>query len=262
MMTELGQISGVLLDIDGVLYAGGRAIEGGRETVAWLESEGIPFRCVSNTTSRSRRSIAARLRALDYDIHESLIFNPPLAAIRHLRGKKTFLLTQGDVRDDFLAADIPLVEEGAEAVVVGDAGNGFTYEAMNRAFRMALEGAGIVALEKDRYWMGADGLMLSAGPFVAALEYATGSEAVVVGKPSSEFFRLALEDMGAEPSEALMVGDDLRTDIGGAQAAGMRTALVRTGKFRQEVFETSRIRPDLLLPSIAGLPRAMRGIFI
>jgi len=261
-MAEAGQIRGVLLDIDGVLYAGGRAIDGGRETVAWLEEEGIPFRCVSNTTSRSRHSIAARLRALDYDIDDSLIFNPPLAAIRHLQGKKTFLLTRGDVRDDFIAAGIALVEEGAEAVVVGDAGDGFTYEAMNRAFRMALEGSGIVALEKDRYWMGEDGLMLSAGPFVAALEYASEREAVVVGKPSPEFFRLALEDMGIQPSSAIMVGDDLRTDVGGAQAAGMRTALVRTGKFRQEVFEASLIRPDLLLPSIASLPEAIRETFI
>jgi HAD superfamily hydrolase (TIGR01458 family) len=257
-MADFGQIRGVLLDIDGVLYAGGRAIDGGKETLAWLEDQGIPFRCVSNTTSRSRRSIAARLLALGYDIDDALIFNPPRAAIRHLQGKKTFLLTTGDVRDDFVAAGIAPVEEGAEAVVVGDAGDGFTYEAMNRAFRMVLEGAGIVALEKDRYWMGADGLMLSAGPFVAALEYATGREATVVGKPSPEFFRLALEDMGIRPSEALMVGDDLRTDVGGAQAAGMSAALVRTGKFRQDIFEASLIRPDLLLPSIAGLPEAIR----
>jgi len=68
--------------------------------------------------------------------------------------------------------------------------------------------------------------------------------------------------MGIQPSSALMVGDDLRTDVGGAQAAGMRTALVRTGKFRQEVFEASLIRPDLLLPSIASLPEAIRETFI
>lgn len=261
-MAEIERIRGVLLDIDGVLYAGGRAIGGGKETVAWLASAGIPFRCVSNTTSRSRRSIAARLRTMGYDIDASWIFNPPLAAIRRLQGKRTFLLAQGDVGDDFLAAGVPLVEEGAEMVVIGDAGNSFTYRAMNLAFRAVLEGAGIVALEKDRYWMGADGLMLSAGPFVAALEYATGSEAAVVGKPSPEFFRLALEDMGVRPSEALMVGDDLASDIGGAQAAGMKTALVRTGKFRQDAFEASPIRPDLLLRSIADLPGALSKRYI
>lgn len=256
-MTENREIRGVLLDIDGVLYVGGEAVEGGRETVAWLRDNHVPFRCVSNTTSRSRRSIAEKLHGYGYDIDANLIFNPPVAAIRHLAGKKTFLLTRGNVRDDFEAAGIPLVEHGAEAVVVGDAGEGFSYAAMNRAFRLVLDGAAIVALEKDRYWMGDDGLMLSAGPFVAALEYATGKSATVVGKPSPAFFTLALADMGVSPEEALMVGDDIRTDIGGARAVGMKTSLVMTGKFRQDTLDASPYRPDHLLGSVADLPAAL-----
>jgi HAD superfamily hydrolase (TIGR01458 family) len=247
------EIRGVILDIDGVLYAGGKAVEGGKETITRLRDNGIPFRCVSNTTSRSRRSIAEKLRGHGYDIDAGLIFNPPLAAIRQIAGKKTFLLTQGDVREDFEDAGIPLVEDGAEVVVIGDAGDGFSYAAMNRAFRMVLDGAEIVALEKDRYWMGDGGLMLSAGPFVAALEYATGKTATVVGKPSAAFFSLALADMGVPPDEALMVGDDIRTDIGGAQAIGMKTALVMTGKFRKDTLDTSPYRPDHLIPSVADL---------
>lgn len=247
------EIRGVILDIDGVLYAGGKAVEGGKETIARLRDNGIPFRCVSNTTSRSRRSIAEKLRGHGYDIDAGLIFNPPLAAIRQIAGKKTFLLTQGDVREDFEDAGILLVEDGADVVVIGDAGDGFSYAAMNRAFRMVLDGAAIVALEKDRYWMGDGGLMLSAGPFVAALEYATGKTATVVGKPSAAFFSLALADMGVPPDEALMVGDDIRTDIGGAQAIGMKTALVMTGKFRKDTLDTSPYRPDHLIPSVADL---------
>lgn len=246
-------IRGVILDIDGVLSVGGRAVEGGKEMIARLRDNGIPFRCVSNTTSRSRRSIAEKLRGHGYDIDAGLIFNPPLAAIRQIAGKKTFLLSQGDVREDFEDAGIPLVEDGAEVVVIGDAGDGFSYAAMNRAFRMVLDGAAIVALEKDRYWMGDGGLMLSAGPFVAALEYATGKTATVVGKPSAAFFSLALADMGVPPDEALMVGDDIRTDIGGAQAIGMKTALVMTGKFRKDTLDTSPYRPDHLIPSVADL---------
>jgi HAD superfamily hydrolase (TIGR01458 family) len=249
----MADIRGVLLDIDGVLYVGGEAVEGGRETVAWLRDNDIPFRCVSNTTSRSRTSIAEKLQGYGYDIDDKLIFNPPLAAIHHIAGKKTFLLTRGDVREDFEAAGIPLVEDGAEAVVIGDAGDGFSYAAMNRAFRMVLDGAAIVALEKDRYWMGEDGLMLSAGPFVAALEYATERSATVVGKPSPAFFSLALADMGVPPEQALMVGDDIRTDIGGAQAIGMKTALVMTGKFRKDTLDSSPYRPDHLIASVADL---------
>ncbi|WP_342679548.1 TIGR01458 family HAD-type hydrolase [Methanofollis sp. UBA420] len=261
-MAEKREIRGVLLDIDGVLYVGGQAVAGGREAVAWLRDNGIPFRCVSNTTSRSRRSIAEKLQGYGYEIDESLVFNPPVAAIHHIAGKRTFLLTRGSVREDFEAAGIPIVEDGAEAVVVGDAGDGFSYAAMNRTFRMVLDGAAIVALEKDRYWMGDDGLMLSAGPFVAALEYATGKTATVVGKPSAAFFSLVLADMGVSPAQALMVGDDIRTDIGGAQGAGMKTALVMTGKFRKDIFDTSPYRPDHLLDSVADLPAAIEATYI
>ncbi|TAJ45881.1 TIGR01458 family HAD-type hydrolase [Methanofollis fontis] len=257
-----GQIRGVLLDIDGVLYVGDRAVEGGTETIAWLRDEGIPFRCVSNTTRRSRRSIAARLGDLGYDITESEIFNPPIGAIRHLQGRTAFLLTTGDVADDFLSGGITLVRNEAEAVVIGDAGDNFTYEHLNAAFRMILDGAAIIALERDRYWMGGDGLMLSAGPFVAALEYATGRQATVVGKPAPEFFLGALQEIGVDPAGALMVGDDIRTDIDGARAVDMNTALVQTGKFRQEVYEASGTRPDHLIPSIAALPDLVRRTYI
>ena len=91
----------------------------------------------------------------------------------------------------------------------------FTYTRLNEAFRQLLEGAELIALEKDRYWMGNDGMMLSAGPFVAALEYASGKKAVVMGKPSRDFFMRALASMNARPDHSVMIGDDVVTDIGG-----------------------------------------------
>jgi len=138
-------------------------------------------------------------------------------------------------------------------VVVGDAEDGFTYDRLNRAFRLVMEGARIIALEKDRYWMGADGLCLSAGPFVAALEYATGAVAEVVGKPSSDFFEIALAGMGASAQETAMIGDDINTDVGGAKNLGMMGILVRTGKYREDLLDRSSVIPDLILESISEL---------
>ncbi|ABN58144.1 MULTISPECIES: TIGR01458 family HAD-type hydrolase [Methanoculleus] len=181
----------------------------------------------------------------------------PVAGAAHLReGGRTrcFLLTTPDARTDFEEAGITAVEEGADAVVVADAGDCLTYECLNRAFRLLIGGADLVALEKDRYWMGADGLMLSAGPFVTALEYAAGKEAEVIGKPSPAFFLRALRDIGAEPGEAAMVGDDIVTDIGGARACGMKGILVKTGKYREETVRHSGITPDLVIDSLADLP--------
>jgi HAD superfamily hydrolase (TIGR01458 family) len=122
-----------------------------------------------------------------------------------------------------------------------------------------MKGADLIALEKDRYWMAPDGLSLSAGPFVSALEYATGKTAALVGKPSKAFFSLALDDMGLAGDQVVMIGDDILTDVGGAQQAGIRGALVRTGKFSEEALKNSGIRPDFILDSIARISRIVES---
>ncbi|WP_292730305.1 TIGR01458 family HAD-type hydrolase [Methanoculleus sp.] len=251
------KVGAVLIDIDGVLYVGDRPVAGAERALRELDRRGIPYRFVSNTTRRSRRSVARRLEELGYSIPETRIITAPVAAAAHLReGGRTrcFLLTTPDARTDFEEAGIAAVEEGADAVVVADAAEGLTYASMNRAFRLLMDGADLIALEKDRYWMGSDGLMLSAGPFVAALEYAAGKEAEVIGKPSGTFFLRALREIGINPDKAAMVGDDIVTDIGGARACGMKGILVRTGKYREETVRRSGIAPDLIIDSLADLP--------
>jgi len=189
-------------------------------------------------------------------IGEQEILTPAVAAVAVLRkaGNTAFLLTTGDVSRDFEEAGVVLTDDHPDCVVVGDAGGRFTYGLLTRAMRMIVVGAELIALEKDRTWMGADGLMLSAGPFVTALEYATGKQAVCIGKPSPDFFAAALEGLGVPASGAAMVGDDVLTDIGGAQACGLRGILVRTGKFREETLAASGIVPDLVTDSVADLP--------
>lgn len=251
---------GVLLDIDGVLMVGGDPVEGAKDTLSFLQDTCIPFRCISNTTRRSRRSIAGRLGAMGLAIPESHIFTPAVAAAALLAGRalsRCMLLVCEDTVRDFEAAGIEPVMDRVDAVVVGDAGNRMTYEALNACFRCILEGAPLIALEKDRYWRDADGLSLSAGPFVAALEYATGTAAELVGKPSPAFFARALEALGTAPERTLMVGDDIRTDIGGAQGSGIRGVLVRTGKYREDLVEAAGIAPSAVIDSIADLPRLL-----
>jgi HAD superfamily hydrolase (TIGR01458 family) len=218
--------------------------------------EKIPFRCVSNSTRKSRASIAAKLAALGFEIPESSIFSPPLAAVRYMdeAGKhRAFLLVTDDAGRDFARACTDDGSDTVDYVIVGDAGDKVTYASMNHAFRCLMEGADLIALERDRYWMDKDGLSLSAGPFVAALETATGKTATVVGKPSKEFFGLALRDMGLFAENVVMIGDDILTDIGGAQGAGMRGALVRTGKFREEAVRAAPVIPAWIINSIADI---------
>ncbi len=200
-------IGAVLIDIDGVLHVGDRPVEGAGRALRELDRRGIPYRSVSSTTRSSRRSVAQRLHRLGYEIPEPWIVTAPAAAAVDLReGGRTrcCLLTTPDARADLEENGISAVDGGADAVVVGGAGGALTCERLNRAFRLLMEGAGLIALEKDRYWMEGDGPMLSAGPVVAALEYAAGIEAEVIGKPSPAFFQRALQGIGARPLETAM----------------------------------------------------------
>ncbi len=249
-------IKGFLIDLDGVLYIGDQPIPGAQAAISNLMKSGYAFRFISNTTRKCRKTLYSRLSAMGFEIPEEYIFTPPLAAVAYIKktGRKNcFLLTTGDVDRDF--EPVCARDSGAKPdfVIVGDAGEAITYDNLNSAFRCLMEGAELIALEKDRYWMADDGLSLSAGPFVQALEFASGKKAMVMGKPSEGFFAMALFDMGLQTGEVAMIGDDIYTDIGGAQQAGMRTIFVRTGKFREDILKSAMIKPTRIIDSIASL---------
>jgi HAD superfamily hydrolase (TIGR01458 family) len=249
-------VRGFLIDLDGVLYVGDQAIKGARESIDLLRDRNYTFRFVSNTTRKCRNTIAERLSSLGFEIPEEYIFTPPLAAVACMKnaGKHhCYLLTTGDVYRDFEHECSCDKGSGVDFVIIGDAGDEITYDSMNAAFRYLMNGADLIALEKDRYWLAPCGLSLSAGPFVQALEFATGKTATIVGKPSKPFFELALHDMGLRADQVAMIGDDILTDIGGARTMGMQGILVRTGKYRKDAVDNAVIKPDFVIDSIAQL---------
>ncbi|MGI9394900.1 MAG: HAD-IA family hydrolase, partial [Boseongicola sp.] len=160
------------------------------------------------------------------------VLTPAEAACSWLRRARyaPHLLVQPDLEEDFL--DIP--KSDRVAVVVGDAGPYFTFDRMNAAFRMLMDGAPFLALATNRVFSDADGkLSLDAGAFVRALEYSSGTSALLLGKPSPEFFLAGANSMGCSLSEVVMIGDDAESDISGAISAGIqKSVLVKTGKYR------------------------------
>jgi phospholysine phosphohistidine inorganic pyrophosphate phosphatase len=252
---RLDGVEALLLDLSGVIYVQDEAVPGAPEALARLREAGIPIRLVTNTTMRPRRAILERLARLGIEADPSELLTPATLARRRCEeaGYDSIALV---VLDD-LREDLEGLEEsraGVDAVIVGDLGDRWDYAVLNRAFRLLMEGAELIALQRNRYWETADGLSLDAGPFVAALEYAVGREAEVVGKPSPAFFELVLSDLGVKPSAAAMVGDDVEADIGGALEAGIAGILVRTGKYREEDVRTSGIEPTATVDSIADVP--------
>jgi HAD superfamily hydrolase (TIGR01458 family) len=141
-----------------------------------------------------------------------------------------------------------------DAVLVGDLGEIWSYALLQEAFEYLMGGAALIALSRDRYWMREGRLRLDAGPFVAGLEFAVGRKAIVAGKPCPAFYEAALSSLGlAQAGSVAMVGDDLWSDVEGAQQAGLQGWLVRTGKYRESALADAAITPDRILASIADL---------
>lgn len=245
------RIKGLLVDLDGTLYVGDEPVEGAREAVARVQSAGLALRYVTNTTRVSRREVVARLREMGFAAREEHVFTPAAAAAARLRGRKVHALVAEALREDL--AGVELTDDAPECVLVGDLGRGFDYARLNAAFCCLMDGAELIALQKNRYWRESDGLSLDAGAFVVALEYASGKEATVVGKPEAPFFAAALGDMGLGAREVAMVGDDAESDVAGAKRAGLVGVQVETGKYRPGVESEA----DLIVESFAALPEVL-----
>jgi HAD superfamily hydrolase (TIGR01458 family) len=259
--------SAFLLDLDGTLYTQAGAIPGAPELVRAFRAKGVPFRLVTNTSSRPRRLLVERHRSYGFEVEAADIQTPIFTAVKLLteRGHRRIapFLPVGSLEDltglELAGGVAPSTEGGTPptAVLVGDLGERWTYALLQEAFSLVMAGAELMALSRDRFWQRADGLALDAGPFVAALEYATTRSATVAGKPSPEFFHAAAAGLprptDAASVEVVMVGDDLWSDVQGAQRAGYRGWLVRTGKFREDQLGSSGVRPDRVLNSLADL---------
>jgi HAD superfamily hydrolase (TIGR01458 family) len=254
-MASLEGIDAVLLDLDGVLYVEGELLPGADEAVRRLRESGRSLRFVTNTTANSRAQTLEKLGRFGIELEEAELVTPAALARRHCEdaGHRIVAL----IMNDAVKADFEGLEEAdadVDAVIMGDLGEQFGFRILNQAFRLVMEGAELVALQKNRFWLTADGLSLDAGPFVAAIEYATGQDAFVVGKPASGFFEIVLDDLGCDRESVTMVGDDVETDIGGALNAGLSAVLVRTGKYREDFVRDSGIEPTATIDSVADLP--------
>ncbi len=249
-------IRGILCDIDGVLHISMQPLAGAAETLSWLNQKGYRLCFVTNTTTLARSTLLQRLQHIGLPIAESQILTAPVATANYIRqhyaGKRCWLLTKGDTAADF--AGIELVEAHADVVVIGGAEELLSYETMNRAFRMLMDGAVLLAMHMNTYWRTSEGLRLDSGPFIRALELATGKQATVLGKPGRAFFEQALSSIGVRAREAIMVGDDIENDVEGAQRVGIQGVLVCTGKHKADSPLLKRVHPAVILPSIADLP--------
>lgn len=262
--STLSATKGVLFDLDGVLYVGSSAIEGAVQAVEKIRASRIPCRFITNTSTLSLASLQKKMKALGFSIPAEEIISAPQAALLYLKHQQDAnpkqelvcrLLLADDVKNDFKA--MRQSDTVADYVVIGDIGDAWSYQLLNELFNCLLSGAKLIAIHKNRFWQTEHGLQMDIGGFITALEYATGVKATIIGKPSRDFFQAALDDMALSAREVAIIGDDIDADVGGGQQAGLKGILVKTGKYRQSYAESSAIKPDLILDSIADLPEVL-----
>ena len=288
LRTALRGVRALLLDLDGVAVLAGRAVPGAPAAFAELARRGTPYRVVTNTSLVSRTSLAAWGTKLGMPIDPDRIQSAASASAaytaRHFAGGPLYVLASDDARTEFAGQRLLDHDEASEptataaAVVIGDSPEEVTFDNLNRAFRLVRGGAELIGMHRNPWWLTPDGPTLDSGAFVAGLEYATGERARILGKPSKEFFSIAITDLrrdvraagsAARPGpgrlrrdEIAMVGDDVRTDVRAAQRAGLRGILVLTGKHGPADVETAARerggrRPDAVAPSLAEVVSAL-----
>lgn len=245
-----------LIDLDGTLYFKGEPYPGAIETVNHLRREGYQLRFLTNTTARTPKMLHEQMQASGFDIYQNEIFNATYACLQYLRA-------QPEVRCHFLVDDavkaffkkIPIDDNAPDFVVVGDYGEGFDFHALNHAFRLLMKGAELIALQKNLYWFSSEGMFLDCGAFVTLLEAAASKTATVMGKPSETFFNIALESLQLSANETVVVGDDITSDIVGAERMKMRSILVKTGKFKPDQLKDPVAKPTWVLDRVSALPQ-------
>jgi HAD superfamily hydrolase (TIGR01458 family) len=280
----LAGVRGLLLDLDGVLVLKGEAIPGAPDAIDELERRGMPFRIVTNTSLVSRASLAKIGERIGIHVPaERILSGLSISAThtaRHFPGRPIYVLGSDDARTEFAGQwllsdnDAGAPDAAAAAVVVGDSPEVISHATLNRAFRLIRGGAELIGMHKNRWWLTPDGPTIDSGAIVAALEYATGVRASIVGKPSREFFATAAAEVQAElaardgrgrvaRSALAMVGDDIETDVLAAQRAGLRGVFVLSGKHGREDLEVAAARrpgrgvPDFVAPSLAEVVAAL-----
>jgi len=250
-------VDGLLLDMDGVLTVSWEPLPGAVHSVRLLRDHDIPLRVLTNTTSRSRRSIGAALRRVGFAFDDAEILTAAAASAAYLRASmpeaRVFLL--GDAQaEDLEGTHLVGINERPDLVLISGADGSFTFENLNRVLRILRDGAYLVAMTRTLSWMTNEGECLDAGAYLLGLERVAGVDAVITGKPAPAFFEAALRAIGLPAGRVAMVGDDVINDVLAAQAVGVAGILVRTGKFREEAVRAAHGSPDAVIDSIADLP--------
>ena len=250
----------LLIDIDGTCHSKGRQIPGAADALAQLQENGCAVRLLTNIDSRSGEMIREDLNAVGYHLAPCQVYSAIDSCVEYLRADaidSAYCIVSDEVRPLFE----PWISSAKppDVVVVGGIRE-CSYEALNLAFQHLRSGARLIATQRGKFFLTADGEQLDTGGFVALFEYSASIQAITTGKPTRHFFAGALQDFGSAADRVIVVGDDRATDIEGAHAMGWESVLVHTGKWCMQKPSAGDAAPTWELESIADLPQLIKSL--
>lgn len=248
--------TGMLIDMDGVIYRGSELIPGADEFIRGLIEDEIPFMFLTNNSQRTRRDVQTKLERMGIEVEEKHIFTCAMATARFLAGIKpagtAFVIGEGGLLQALHRNGYSIVDHAPDFVVVGE-GRTVTLDALERAVTMILAGAKLIATNLDPNCPTQTGVRPGCGATVAYLEAVTGIKAFSVGKPSPIMMREARKELGLATSQTVMLGDTMETDILGGVQMGYRTVLTLTGGTKLSELNRYAYGPDVIVESVAEL---------
>ena len=259
MTKKLGFVRGILCDIDGTLYFRGKIIPKAVETVSYLQDKGYKVVFLTNTDSRPPHEILKILLNFGFSVKSEDIFTPIIAIkeyISQFPDKKSFFLVSERVKPEFQTFSQVTKDEIPDFVVISDFSDDWRIERLNEAFKYVLKGAKLIGSQGNRYFLDQDGNpKIDTGALVRMVANAAQVKPLILGKPNSDYFKLALEKMDINTNEVIIIGDDIESDIQGAKNAGIKGILVKTGKGQNKFQKNyhSKIVPFLTLSSFSEL---------
>lgn len=256
---NLDQIDGVITDMDGVLWRGDEPLPGLRPFFALVRERGLPLVLATNNSSKSPADYVAKLAKMGVDgVREDQIVTSGTTTLHYLRttypaGTPVHVVGGTSFKQMVAAAGFPLVDDAPRAVIVGLDPEA-TYDRLKRAALLLRAGADFIGTNADKTFPSPEGLVPGAGSLLALLITATDRQPLVMGKPAAPMFAEALARLGTQPGRTLMIGDRLDTDIAGAAALGLPTAMVLTGVNAADDVHT--VRPSAVFDGLDTLVQA------
>jgi HAD superfamily hydrolase (TIGR01458 family) len=253
-------IQGIIFDIDGVLTYQGDVYPGAVELIDTLRGWGLELRFLTNSTLKSRRSAAEKLRQKGFDIRDGEALTASSLAASYLRSlnpRSAWVMLEREGLEEF--AEFTHDEDDPEYIVIGDNRSRFDFDNLNKALRLLKKGSKLIGMTSELIDSSLGELELNVGSWVHMLELASGVEAVYVGKPYPYAFDAALQTLGLPPEQVLMVGDRANSDILGANRCGLPCVLVRTGEY-DPAHLACGARPDFTIDAITELAGVVDGL--